>query len=128
MTKDIRMNNDRYLKLLKRMKGLISRGLELEFWDDTTPGAKDTHNSWGLCSNDTEAYPDAEDHLWPEDRTRHAPKYRKEHQACPFDRGQNGSMGCFHRCMFFNPEKGQPKPTQNQAIRLYDEQIKKASA
>lgn len=125
MSKDINLPQPRYLLLLKRMKGRISRGLKLEFWDDTTPGAKDTHNSWGLCSNDTEAYPDSEDHLWPEDRTRHAPKYRTKEQACPFDRGQDGSMGCFYRCMFFNPEG--PKPNQHQALKLYEAQILKAT-
>lgn len=118
---DIWMKDDRYLLLLKRMKDRISQGLELVFWDDTTQGSKDTHNSWGLCTNDADAYPDTQDHLWPDDPTRHNPKYREAHQACPFDRGQDGSMGCFYRCMFFNPEG--PKPTQKEAVHLYEEQI-----
>lgn len=121
------LKDKRYLKLLKRMKKRIATGHKLIYWDDTTPGAKDTHNSWGLCSNDPLAYPDSKDHIWPENKARHAPKYRKEHQACPFDRGQNGLYGCFYRCMFFNPVNEGFEPNQSQALKLYDEQIAKAS-
>lgn len=118
---DLYLADARYLPLLERMRDLIAADLPLEYWDSTAVGAKETHNSWGLCSSDPIAYPDREDHLWPEEVARHAPRYREKNQTCPFDRGQDGSSGCFFRCSFFHPQG--PVPDQSQALRMYESRI-----
>ena len=138
MRKDIStmaVPQERYVAALERQRARIEGGLELEYWDDTTIGAKQTHNSWGLCSIDKEAWPDAKDHLWPDDfeeRGRVAPKYLDQGQLCPFDvdkdmrgviRPKGHPMGCFYRCRFFQAKRLGPEPDRKRALELYDERL-----
>jgi len=121
----------RYQVALARLRRLIAEGLTLVFEDSTTIGDKYTHCSWGLCSRDVEAWPDAEDHMWPEqfrDKGRVAPKYIAQRQRCPWDQramdsveGINGmQIGCFYSCRIFQRK---PAPTMDEALHRYDQAI-----
>lgn len=137
----LELPHERYIEFLKRMVERLRAGLELQYFDCTVIGNKETHCSWGTCSHDVEAWPDAEDHLWPDQfvgpgHQRVAPKYHKLRHFCPFDRRvvdhHLGSepeiagfpVGCFYRCMIFNPSG--PRPTREEAILLYEAQIVRA--
>lgn len=132
------MEHDRYLAVLERQRRRIEEGVPLVYWDDTTVGAKETHCSWGLCSTDAAAWPNAEDHLWPAsflEEQRVAPKYRVHGQLCPFDNDRNppghvrdegDPMGCFYRCAFFQARVLGPPPDKKRALELYDEHLSAA--
>jgi len=136
----LELPDDRFVEFLKRAVVRLREGLELQYFDCTEIGAKETHCSWGTCSHDVEAWPDAEDHLWPDQFVgpgyqRVAPKYHKLRHFCPFDRRVGSRFsgkpkiasfpdGCFYRCMIFNP-KGS-RPTREEAILLYEAQIVRA--
>lgn len=126
--KDLYMSQERYYLALKRIRALIADGIPLIFEDSTTIGDKYTHCSWGLCSEDPRAWPDAEDHLWPDQflaDKRVALKYLRDDQMCPMDRRvSEGSRGCFYTCRIFQPKKCEPRiETQEEALHLYDERI-----
>lgn len=118
---------NRYILFLERMLKRITEGLKLKYFDDDTIGNKSTHCSWGLCSEDREAWPDAQDHLWPDQFPRRiAPLYPRDKQKCPFDyREKHDGQGCFYTCRFFNP-KGRKKPGKAEAMELYQVTIRKA--
>ena len=126
---DLYLNSSRYLAALNRQKTRIEGGLELVAWDDDTPGNKDIHCSWGLCSRDRAAWPDAQDHLFPDDFAQHgrvAPLYRNAPHRCPMDRRTGpdvGGSGCFYDCRIFRANNKRPAPTREEAIKLYDEAI-----
>lgn len=121
----------RYIAALKRIRDLIAKGIKLDFWDDDTIGNKDMECTWGLCSGQKEAWPDAEDHLWPDQflkEGRVAPLYTKDYQVCPFDRrtsaeAKKDGNGCFYTCRFFNPKKSDKQPDQKEALELYSKII-----
>jgi hypothetical protein len=133
------MAPEQYIAALERQRKRIADGLGLLYWDDTTVGAKSTHQAWGLCSNDKEAWPNAEDHLWPDqfvEDGRVAPKYFTRGQVCPFDtqealRGQvhepGQPSGCFYRCMFFQARRYGTPPDRKRALELYDAAIETAA-
>jgi len=115
MARDMDMTDERYLVALKRIRGQIVNNSELSYYDDTAMGSKDTSCTWGLCSSFKEQWPDAEDHLWPDqfrDHGRVAPKYKQDGQLCPFDRRDPEERmtrwGCFYHCRIFHPEKDPP--------------------
>ena len=109
----------------------IAKGLPLSNDDSNALGNKHTHCTWGLCSDQFDAWPDAQDHLWPVDfvmRGRHAPKYTKEHQRCPIDTramADKGMNGCFYTCQIFKAPK-RKYPSREQVIEMYDNRIKEA--
>jgi len=123
------LTDDRYFVALKRLRARIAGGLALTFHDDDTVGSKSTECSWGLCSHEKEAWPDAEDQLFEDDFRKHgriAPKYQRQGQTCPFDANPSrlGSPnGCFYDCMVF--QRSKPTPTREQALALYDERIRR---
>lgn len=133
------MPHARYVALLERQRARIEAGLALDYYDDTTPGAKETDCSWGLCSNDKEAWPDPEDHLWPDqfiEEGRVAPRYMTQGQLCPFDtdktprghvRDLGDPSGCFYRCRFFQAKTLGPAPSRKRALELYDERLGSAA-
>lgn len=124
---DLYLNNDRYLAALYRQRDRIASGLEFSAIDSDAIGAKFTHASWGLCSEDKEAWPDAEDHLWPdqfENSGRMAPKYRSETQPCPMQ-SKGGPTGCFFSCRIFKGGEIS-KNSRMHAIALYEAAIDKA--
>jgi hypothetical protein len=122
--------DDRYLAALERQRGRIENGNPLTFFDDTTSGNKDTSCSWGLCDNAVEAWPDPQDHLWPDqftDRRRVAPLYRDNGQTCPLDtrpRPNTGLSGCFYTCRIFQARRGQ-RPDREETLRLYDVELER---
>lgn len=123
------ISNDRYLAALHRQRDRIVAGLEFEAEDSEVIGDKFTHASWGLCSKDAEAWPDAEDHIWPEQFSGHgrvAPKHRNDHQPCPMQT-KGGGTGCFYSCRIFRGRRI-TKNTREEAIALYDDRIAKAEA
>lgn len=113
--------NSRYVAALKRQRDRIAAGLRFEADDSNEIGNKYTHASWGLCRRDAGAWPDAEDHLWPEqfvERGRVAPKYRRQHQPCPMQK-KSGPNGCFYSCRIF--KYGEiTKNKREEAVALYD--------
>jgi len=127
----IELTHERYMAALQRFRDRIAAGLELVYWDDEEIGSKDTENSWGLCSRMPEAWPDAEDRIWPDRELIGGRVYGIKNPPhgcqCPFDRNDGGggfkdvSTGCFYRCMFFTPKA--KKPDQEEALRLYDIRI-----
>jgi len=54
----INLSQGRYIKAMERQKARIEKGIKLTFYDDNTSGYKSTECSWGLCSDDKEAWPD----------------------------------------------------------------------
>lgn len=137
--KDIHLPQDRYLVVLRRQRDHIASGTKLELEDCNAAGAKSTSASWGLCSKSPKTWPDAEDHLWPDQfmkQGRVAPKYLAKDQWCPFDtrKGSSvehlGTSGCFYRCRLFQPHKTkEPDPmTPERALQLYDERFAELSA
>jgi hypothetical protein len=131
MSKDLYMPQARFIAALKRMRSRISEGLKLSGFDDTTIGAKDTQCTWGLCTGDPRQWPEANDHLWPEQFEEHgrvAPRYRVAGQHCPLDaehrHPEQRPSGCFYRCRFF--QRKHHTPSREQALKLYDEAIERA--
>lgn len=123
------MSDERYLAALYRQRDRIVADLKFDADDSDEIGNKYTHASWGLCSKDREAWPDAEDHLWPEQFEQHgrvAPKYRHAHQTCPMQR-KGGNHGCFYSCRIFKGGEINPR-TRQHAIALYEKQIGKVRA
>lgn len=131
MSRNIYLSDDRYLAVLKRLRARIANGLPFKAHDDDTPGDKSTACSWGLCSDDRAAWPNAEDHLWPDEFTnggRVAPLYRQRHHRCPIDTRNNADLlksgnGCFHTCAHFSKHY---TLTREQVLARYDEQISHA--
>ena len=127
MSKNIYFSDERYLAALKRIRDLIVGGLQFIKDDDNTPGNKHTECSWGLCSENKQAWPDSEDHLWPDqflNQGRVAPKYLKIYQRCPLNMRVTSEMtmnGCFYTCSVFK-NKG-VKFDRNEVISRYNEQI-----
>ncbi len=128
MTKNLYLPQDRYVAALYRQRDRIIAGLPFEMDDSDDIGNKYTHASWGLCSNDAEAWPDRDDHLWPDqfDQGRVAPKYRGERQPCPMQT-KGGGTGCFYSCRIFKHGTVKAGDCQK-AIELYEEAIGKARA
>lgn len=124
-----RLPAERYLLALERMRQRIAGGLPLMAEDSTTIGNKYTDCSWGLCSDDREQWPDAEDHIWPQqfEREGRVAPLDIPHVGCPMDRREPSTKdmnGCFYTCRIFSPERGVPRPTREQALELYDIKIK----
>ena len=124
-----KLTQERYIEaLLRQRRRILSGEVSLSGHDDETPGCKSTECSWGLCSKEKAAWPDAQDHNWPdqfEQKGRMAPLKRRPHQLCPLDkRGFNGPSGCFWGCMFFQGDAR--NLTQEKVIQLYDKRIAEA--
>jgi hypothetical protein len=117
--KTIHLTQLQYVDALKRFREAIANGEKLEYFDDTTIGNKDTQCTWGLCCSDKK--------MWPKDarlfdRDPISIKYRKANHKCPMDkRNKDHDFGCFYHCRVFQG----PKPTRVEALKLYDEELKK---
>lgn len=128
MTKNLYLPQDRYIAALHRQLSRIQTGLKLAAEDSTAPGNKYTECSWGLCSDETQAWPDAQDHLWPDQflsRGRVAPLYRQKEQKCPIDTRSLYDLnpnGCFYTCRIFSRGKN-PLPSAEQVVVLYRARI-----
>lgn len=129
MTKNLYLPQPRYIAALKRQLARIEGGVTLKAVDDVTPGNKSTECTWGLCTDEKEAWPDAQDHLWPDQftkRGRVAPLYRRKHQKCPLDRRELASEdpnGCFYSCRVFSPNKGDLAVRRIDVVTLYQRRI-----
>lgn len=122
----------RWQDALRRMRARIAAGLEFVAWDSDAIGAKDTHCSWGMCSNDLEQWPDKDDHTFPDDfeeRERVSP--RSARGGCPLDKRtgtsrEDGMWGCFYNCRVFNYGEidGEKRPEdRKRTLELYDRAI-----
>jgi hypothetical protein len=116
------LSNARYRAALLRIRSLIQGGAPLVTDDSDVTGDKHTHCTWGLCSESGDAWPDAEDHLWPDQFLEHgriAPKYLRKHQVCPFQKAAPSGFGCFYSCVIFGVKRGS-QITREQALAAYD--------
>lgn len=123
MNDDLYLSDDRYLAALRRQRDRINTGEPFEAYDCEEIGAKETHASWGLCSSDAAAWPDADDHMRPDQFTEHGrvvPKYRRRHQTCPMQT-KGEAWGCFYNCRIFKSQLG--RKSRDKAVQLYDERI-----
>jgi len=136
------LTDKQFVELLKRQLKRIADGVKLDHVDSNQTGSKFTHCSWGLCSEDMETWPDPETWLFEPFRNYAynedgelvdvpRPKYRGDHQFCPFDRkdnrsAQDGSFGCFYRCRIFRP-KGEKRPNRERAIELYQIRLREVT-
>lgn len=137
MTTAYYLDDARYKLVLERQRARISAGLELVLDDCGDLGTKHTEASWGLCSDDKEAWPDIEDHTRPGEFIKYgraSPKLLAQHQRCPFDaRGTPDLNGCFHTCQLFQRKLFKKLQAQGDlrttALKLYDtvlnDQLKK---
>ena len=104
------------------------RSQKLEATNCDARGMKSTECTWGLCSDQKQAWPDAQDHLWPDQflkSGRVAPLYREKTQKCPLDRRELSDPdpnGCFYTCMVFR-RGNLPLPTREQVVELYAKRI-----
>lgn len=122
------LSQARYVAALERIRGLIIDDLPLVAECSIESGNRNVSCSWGLCSEAKVAWPDAEDHLWPDqfiERGRVAAKYLRPHHLCPIDSRKpdystNLLIGCFITCRVFQEPK---RPTQGQVIDWYDIRI-----
>jgi hypothetical protein len=133
-----RLPQDRWVLALKRMLGLIEGGVALHSEDSTEIGNKYTTCTWGMCFESRKLWPDAEDHLWPDEftkRGRIAPLYRDRGQLCPMDLRARDSHavvlltppdGCFYSCSVFQATKTKRAPTREQTIEFYKLAIHRA--
>lgn len=123
------LTQERYIEALQRQRRrILNDEVRLSGYDDEAPGYKKTECSWGLCSEDKAAWPDAQDLIWPDQFEQGGYVrllYRRPDQPCPLDkRESNGPSGCFWTCMFF--QDGRRKLTQEKVIQLYDKRIAEA--
>jgi hypothetical protein len=111
---------ERYIEALKRFRAFIVAGGKLEYYDDTTLGNKNTECTWGLCCEDPKMWPEKMDHTFPhsfEAEGRSTPLLPPEGHGCPMDKREKKSRwGCFYHCRIFQG----PRPTREEAIKLYD--------
>lgn len=119
-----KMTNEQYKTWLILNRSRIWAGLKFVAWDDTTIGDKDTYASWGMCSDNIEAYPTPDyweygeltrPNTWDPNRIRVIERGKKH--FCPFDRrltnegdpqfvkyNPNAGSGCFHECLIFKEQ------------------------
>jgi hypothetical protein len=138
--RNLYLSHERYVAFLERVGPQVRDGLPLVAEDSDEIGNKYTQATWGMCSREKEQWPDAEDHLWPDQfmsRGRVAPLYRVKpgtEQICPFDRRlvdeklrakTHPSNGCFYTCRIFQRKYGKT-PTREEAVELYQIALKRA--
>ena len=125
--KELCLTDQQHLGALKRLRALISEGVELTAVDSDTPGDKYTHCSWGLCSDAVLVWPNADDHLFPDHFIKYgrvSHKYPTDDQQCPMDlRNETDGDGCFYHCRVF--QSAVRTPTSTEALALYNEMIEK---
>jgi len=120
------MSKERYVEAMRRIRSQIANGLALEKIDSNTPGERYMHCSWGLCSMNSEQWPDPEDHKWPDQFIEHgrvSPKHFEMDHECPFAGPQvvqpPNWQGCFYRCAVFQCGL----TDRAEAVELYDRKI-----
>jgi len=136
--KDMYLTDERYLKLLRRIRATIAGGLEHRAVNSDAQGDNYNNCTWGLCSDEAQHWPDAEDHLWPDLFTKHgrmSPKYLLPHQFCPLDKrftdpapeGQGVIQGCFWSCSVFRNRRA-TMLGRDEVLKRYDQAIERISA
>lgn len=125
INKQDKLTIEQYRKVLINIRSTVEAD-PLKACDDTTPGAKSTTVSWGLCSGMSEHYPDPRMHIFPKDfvdRGRVTELNPPEGQSCHLrkDAPHDGS-GCFWHCRVFQA-KGGENPERDQVIRWIDEKL-----
>lgn len=116
----------RYVAALIRIRDQIKGGSKLELDDSDELGNKHTECSWGLCSASKKQWPNEDDRLFPRDHPLSI-LHRTKGQDCPMDEQKDrkdGPGGCFFSCRIFQNQNN--LPSREEAIRLYEIQIKKA--
>jgi hypothetical protein len=135
--RSIKMTDERYLAALIRIKTLICKGVKLDADNSDYMGDKHNECTWGLCNDTKSAWPDAEDHLWPDQFIEHgrvAPLYTQAHQWCPLDKRMTDDApesmnGCFYTCRVFQRSRktlkkhGPMSKHLDYVVELYDKAI-----
>ena len=122
------MGEGRIQDAYRRMMDRIADGLPLHSEDSTYPGDKYTHCSWGMCSPDREQWPEADDHVWPEDFKKSGRVAPRRGATCPLGRDSGTEVdrvGCFYRCMVF---KAKTPLSREVALERYDQALIKREA
>lgn len=100
--KNLHLNDDQYLTLLKKVRKCLDTLSYADGFDDTTIGCKDTQCNVGLCNDEmTEKEFSMRPDEFPQ---RKVMKYRQEHHKCPLDYrpvSKEFRSGCFYTCLFF---------------------------
>ena len=115
---------DRYVLALKRIKKLIEDGVPYSY-------NHEPECSWGLCNESKEAWPDAQDHIFPIDFEQRGRISVLDHDRCPLDARQATSPdqdddlnGCYHSCRCkskgFVPDRGKVVLMYDLRIRQYE--------
>ncbi len=108
-------SDESYFKTLAELKRRIEAGVPLDYYDDTTPGDKNTECTWGLCDDKIQALQDG--------------VYRRHYHVCPQDgrffteTGERNQVvpeelasGCFWKCLIFKGRHGASKERIDSAI------------
>ena len=105
MSDELRLTDEQYLRILKKIETTISQDdFVVGCFDCTVIGAKSTDSNCGFCND---AYTDEDTALFPDQYpARRTMKYRRKNHGCPFDMRNNPdilgwSNGCFFECYLF---------------------------
>lgn len=123
---EIHLTDEQFLETLKRIRLSIMNDKPLTADNSNETGNKYNDCSWGMCSRESEHWPDKTMMLFP-DRDDVCPKYsQRDRHICPMDRrmdtGKVDGNGCFWTCRIFL-RKNDKLPTKEEAIALFDQAI-----
>lgn len=118
---------EQYQLVLQRLHDIVESGQKLVLDDSDEIGAKHTHCSWGLCTDNREVYDNPRMHTFPADFIKYgrmSPLTPPDGYPCPFDdRARKHprddpakSWGCFYRCRIF-----QGRVSREEALELIEE-------
>ena len=105
MNNELRLTDEQYLRVLKKIEATIANaGFMVSCSDCTVVGSKSTDSNCGFCNDE---YTDEDMALFPEQfPERKSMKYRGENHRCPFDVRKKlcalgWGSGCFYDCYLF---------------------------
>ena len=105
MNKELRLTDEQYLRVLRKIEATIAQvDFKVVCSDCTVTGQKSTDSNCGFCNNE---YTDEDMALFPgQYPERKTMKYREESHKCPFDMREEPGIigwmyGCFYGCYLF---------------------------
>lgn len=105
MNKELRLTDEQYFKILKKIEATITQdSFKVSCSDCNVIGAKSTDSNCGFCNDE---YVDRDMDLFPNQYPeRKTMKYRGKNHRCPFDMREEPRIlgwgyGCFSECYLF---------------------------